>query len=354
MSFGGASHGDASYGSTTATVQEISVPETQLTQTTEDPRVNPGNSNVQITSPTQLIIDNPNIQLTPGASTVTVNETQLAQTTPAFDIEVGLFIRPDATQINQTTPSPQVQPGVSTVNVSETQLTTTNPEIGLNRRIVFGVVTQLNTENPEPNLEPGIVQVNINETKVTATNPDLQIEPGETKVQVTTPTQLTVFTPDIKVTPGNTDLGIDETVVLQTTPEPSVGLDLQFVSPTNALITNRNRYFDMPDHTFTEGDLGDTLQATLKDEVNPDGVDLTRATEIRLVVKDRKDVKVFDKEMSVVDSGSGEVEYEWSQGDFIEDSGVYRSKIKVFDFTDEPESFPNDGFRTIEVEEEIS
>lgn len=353
MTFGGATYGDAEFGSTTTTTQEIAVPETQLTQTTVNPQLQPGESEIQITPPTTLTQTTVNPNVNPGPTTINIQETQLTQTTPAFKIEVGLFIRPDATQLNQSTPEPELQPGETTFTVPETQLTATNPEITLNRRIVFGVVTQLNATNPEPNLESGIVQVNIPETQLTQTTENPQVEPGETTVQVKPPTDLTVFTPDIQVTPGNTDLQIDETQLIQTTPSPSVGLDLQFVSPTNALITNNNRYFDMPDHTFTEGDLGDTLTATLKDDASPDGVDLTGATEIRLVVKDRDGVKVFDKEMSIVDSSTGDVEYKWSESDFIEEPGVYRSKIKVFDSSGEPESFPNDGFRTIEVEEEI-
>lgn len=353
MSYGGSSYGDAELGSTTTATQEIAVPETQLTQTTENPDVEPGNSNIQVTPPTTLTQTTVNPNVNPGLTTINIQETQLTQTTPEFDISVGLFIRPDATQLNQSTPDPELQPGETTFTVPETQLTVANPEITLNRRIVFGVVTQLNATNPEPNLEPGIVQVNIAKTQLTQTTENPQVEPGETTVQVTPPTDLTLFTPDIQVIPGNTDLQIDETQLMQITPSPSVGLDLQFVSPTNALITNNNRYFDMPDHTFTQNDFGDTFTATLKDEDNRDGVSIQGNTGVTLVIKNRSENKVQETDMNVVKAANGDVEYIWQDGDIIETAGIYRAKIKVFDISDEPESFPNNGFRTIEIEEEI-
>jgi len=224
----------------------------------------------------------------------------------------------------------------------------------LNRQIVVGVATNLSSENPEPNLQPGLVSVQVPETSILTDNPALQLQPGATILQIERPTNLETVNPDFNTVSGAAELQVSETQLTASLQEPSIGLTLEFVSPTNALITNDERFFDMPDHTFTEGDLGDTLQAVLKTDSSPDGVDLTGATEIKLVVKDRDGVKVFDKEMSISDSSTGQVEYKWNQGDFIEEPGVYRAKIKVFDSTGEPESFPNDDFRTIEVEEEIS
>jgi len=354
MTFGGASYGDAELGSTTTTTQEIAVPETSLTQSNANPQLEPGESQLQITPPTILTQTTPNLNVNPASATISVQETRLTQTTPEFEIDVGLFIRPPASQLNQSTPSPEIQPGDSTVTVPETELAVTNPEIGLNRKIVVGVVTELNASNPEPSLEPGIVQVNIPETSLTQSTVNPQVEPGEVTIQVTPPTNLTVFTPEIEIEPGKTDLQIEETQLIQTTPSPLIGLEFQFVSPTNALITNNYRYFDMADHTFTQNDFGDILTATLKDEDNPDGVSIQGNTGVTLVIKDKSENKVQESEMNVVDAENGDVEYEWEDGDVIQSSGVYRAKIKVFDASDEPESFPNDGFRTIEVEEEIS
>jgi len=204
-------------------------------------------------------------------------------------------------------------------------------------------------------VQPGETSLNILVTQVSVTNPEITLDTVTDQVlQVEESTSVQTVNPNFNTVVGAAELQVSETQLRASVQEPSIGLTLQFVSPTNALITNDERFFDMPDHTFTEGDLGDTLTATLKDEVSPDGVDLTGATEIKLVVKDRDSVKVFDKEMSLADKVNGKVEYKWSQGDFIEEPGVYRAKIKVFDSSNEPESFPNDGFRTIEIEEEIS
>jgi len=269
-------------------------------------------------------------------------------------LTVGQTIIAPETTLTSSNNDLTVQPGETSLNISTTQVSASNPVIGLNRQIVVGVATNLESENPEPSVEPGAVSVQVPEITILTENPALQLQPGTTSLQIQQATDLQTVNPDFNTVAGAAELQVSETQLKASVQEPSIGLNLQFVSPTNALITNDERFFDMPDHTFTEGDLGDTLQATLKDEVSPDGVDLTGATEIKLVVKDRDGVEVFNKEMTLADKVNGKVEYKWSQGDFIEEPGVYRSKIKVCDSTGEPESFPNDGFRTIEIEEEIS
>ena len=380
----------------TVTDQTVSVPETQTTSTNPDPQVNatvdvsiptttattvnaalnvsPGAASLNLTATTASTA-NPDFTVQPGNTTVqtpvstatvsnpdpavnafnevTVPETTAATVNPAPTLTVGQTIITPETTVTSSNPDLTVQPGETSLNISTTQVSASNPVIGLNRQIVVGVATNLESENPEPNLQAGAVSVQVPETTTLTENPALQLQPGATSLQTEQPTNLETVNPDFNTVAGAAELQVSETQLTSSIQEPSIGLTLQFVSPTNALITNDERFFDMPDHTFTEADLGDTLQATLKDEVSPDGVDLTGATEIRLVVKDRDGVKVFDKEMSLADSSNGDVEYKWGQGDFIEEPGVYRSKIKVFDSSDEPESFPNDGFRTIEVEEEI-
>jgi len=353
---------------------DISVPTSTATTVNPAPTVSPGAAPLNLTASTANTA-NPDFTVQPGNTTVqtpvstatvsnpdpavnafnevTVPETSVATDNPAPTLTVGQTIITPETTVTSSNPDLTVQPGETSLNISTTEVSATNPVIGLNRQILVGVATNLESENPEPNLQAGAVSVQVPETTILTENPELQVQPGATSLQTEQATSLQTVNPDFNTVSGAAELQVSETQLKASVQEPSIGLTLQFVSPTNALITNDERFFDMPDHTFTEGDLGDTLTATLKDEVSPDGVDLTGATEIRLVVKDRDGVKVFDKEMSIVDSSTGDVEYKWDQGDFIGDPGVYRSKIKVFDSSGEPESFPNDGFRTIEVEEEI-
>jgi hypothetical protein len=380
----------------TVTNQTVTVPETQTTSTNPDPQINatvdvsvptstattvnpaptvsPGAAPLNLTASTASTA-NPDFTVQPGKTNVqtpvstatvsnpdpavnafneiTVPETTAVAVNPAPSLTVGQTILTPETTVASSNPDLTVQPGETSLNISTTQVSASNPVIGLNRQIVVGVATNLESENPEPNLQAGAVSVQVPETTILTDNPALLVQPGATSLQTEQATSLQTVNPDFNTVAGAAELQVSETQLTASIQEPSIGLTLQFVSPTNALITNDERFFDMPDHTFTEGDLGDTLTATLKDDASPDGVDLTGATEIRLVVKDRDGVKVFDKEMSLADSSNGDVEYKWGQGDFIEEPGVYRSKIKVFDSTGEPESFPNDGFRTIEVEEEI-
>jgi len=354
---------------------DLSIPTSTATTVNPEPTVSPGAAPLNLTASTASTA-NPDFTVQPGNTTVqtpvststvsnpdpqvnafneiTVPETSVATVNPAQVLTVARTILTPETTVTSSNPDLTVQPRETNLNILPTQVSATNPEFGLNRQIVVGVATNLRSENPKPNIQPGLVSVEVPETSILTENPALQLQPGVSRLQIERPTNLETVNPDFNTVSGAAELQVSETQLTASVQEPSIGLTLEFVSPTNALITNNERFFDMPDHTFTEGDLGDTLQAVLKTDSSPDGVDLTGATEIKLVVKDRDGVKVFDKEMSIVDSSTGDVEYKWSQGDFIEEPGVYRAKIKVFDSTGEPESFPYDGFRTIEVEEEIS
>jgi len=376
--------------------QTVSIPETQVTASNPDPQLN---ATVQVSIPgTTATTVNPAPTVSPGTATVNVAETQLSSTNPGFTVQAGettvqtpvntlttsnpnpeinafneisvpetqlnvsnpnpaltiseLILAPE-TQLNVSNPDIQVQPGATQINIQETTITATFPEPGLNRKIVLGVNTQLTAENPEPQLEPGAVTVQLEETSATVQNPDLQLQPGETVIQAERPTNLETFNPEFNIEAGQVQIDVQETALSLSTPAPSLGFNLQFVSPTQAVITNNERYFDMADHTFTQNDLGDVLTATLKDDENRDGVDLAGSTEVRLIIENSKKEKVQDKEMTVSSPQDGEVEYSWDQDDIITDAGVYRAKIQVFDSTGERESFPNDGYRTIEIEEEI-
>jgi len=62
----------------------------------------------------------------------------------------------------------------------------------------------------------------------------------------------------------------------------------------------------------------------------------------------------LNESVTVTNGSAGEVEYSWSSGDFIEDAGIYRIEFEIEDGTGEVETVPNDGFVTVEIEEELT
>jgi len=338
----------------TVTDQTVTVPETQTSSTNPDPQIN-ATVNVSIPTSTATTV-NPAPTVSPGAAPLNMTASTVSTANPDFTVQPGnTTVQTPVSTSTVSNPDPLVN-AFNEITVPETNVATVNPAPTLTvGQTIITPETTVKSTNPDLTVQPGETSLNILVTQVSVTNPEITLDTVTDQVlQVEESTSVQTVNPNFNTVVGAAELQVSETQLRASVQEPSIGLTLQFVSPTNALITNDERFFDMPDHTFTEGDLGDTLTATLKDEVSPDGVDLTGATEIKLVVKDRDSVKVFDKEMSLADKVNGKVEYKWSQGDFIEEPGVYRAKIKVFDSSNEPESFPNDGFRTIEIEEEIS
>ena len=94
------------------------------------------------------------------------------------------------------------------------------------------------------------------------------------------------------------------------------------------------------------------MNATLKDTEGV--IDLRSADSVKLVIKDRSESKVLDQDMTITDAVNGEVRYAWQSGDTpIENAGVYRAEIKIIDLAGDSETVPNDGFVTIEIEEDI-
>lgn len=351
MGYGGSSYGDASYGSTAATTQTVFTPETSLVQETLTPQLQPGNADLQVTPPTTLIQATVNPELQVGPATLTVQETSLLQETPAFAVGVGQRIVTPATTLTQSTPTPQVN-AVYTMAIPETSLSATNPQVGLNRRIVFGVVTQLSTENPEPSIEPGTVNMQVQETSLLQSTETIQVQPGNTDVQVTPPTTLNTETPEFTVQAGATSLNVDATeLVIQDTPL-SVAIDIKLAGKTRALITTPNKFVDMDQHTFKEGDLGDSLEATLKDD---DGViDLRGVDEVKVLMEDTDGNQKLTQPVTVTDAANGEVTYEWQSGDPIETAQVLRAEFEIIDGTGKPETVPNNGYLSIKIEEDLN
>lgn len=129
-------------------------------------------------------------------------------------------------------------------------------------------------------------------------------------------------------------------------------LDLEIRSPTKAVMTTPDRFAVMESVTFKQNDLGDTLKATLKDD-NGD-INVSNASDVRLIANDRDGKNVLNESVTVTNGSAGEVEYSWSSGDFIEDAGIYRIEFEIEDGTGEVETVPNDGFVTVEIEEELA
>jgi len=120
---------------------------------------------------------------------------------------------------------------------------------------------------------------------------------------------------------------------------------------TEAIIKKPNRFVTMQNRTFKQGDLGDELQATLRDR---DGkIDLSQISFVDFVARDTKKNKVLDEQVTISDPGNGVIKYQWRDGDFIEDAGVYQAEFRINDNAGNTETVPNDGYVTIEIEEEI-
>lgn len=120
---------------------------------------------------------------------------------------------------------------------------------------------------------------------------------------------------------------------------------------TEAIIKKPNRFVTMQNRTFKQGDLGDELQATLRDKNGK--IDLSQISSVDFVARDTKKNKVLDEQVTISDPANGVIQYQWRQGDFIEDAGVYQAEFRINDNAGNTETVPNDGYVTIEIEEEI-
>jgi len=120
---------------------------------------------------------------------------------------------------------------------------------------------------------------------------------------------------------------------------------------TEAIIKKPNRFVTMQNRTFKQGDLGDELQATLRDKNGK--IDLSQISSVDFVARDTKKNKVLDEQVTISDPANGVIQYQWRQGDFIEDDGVYQAEFRINDNAGNTETVPNDGYVTIEIEEEI-
>lgn len=100
----------------------------------------------------------------------------------------------------------------------------------------------------------------------------------------------------------------------------------------------------MPDLTVKTGDTHPPITATLTDSAG--AVDLTTADSVRFVMK--SGATVVEGACTVTNAVAGEVEYDWAAGD-TDVAGTYEVEFEVTWNVGEIETFPNDGYKEIEL-----
>lgn len=134
----------------------------------------------------------------------------------------------------------------------------------------------------------------------------------------------------------------------------------EIIRPVKAVITNLNRklsilnidrYIVMEDHTFKKGDYADPVTLQLKDEEGV--VDLT-GSQPKLHLQNTDGETVLEENMTIENASEGRVKYEWMEdgSDPIDKAGIYRMEVEVM-YADGKQTFPNDGYNNISVEEDI-
>lgn len=107
----------------------------------------------------------------------------------------------------------------------------------------------------------------------------------------------------------------------------------------------------MTDWTFKKGDTGEPLRATLKDE---DGtVDLSQASKVEIFMQDRDGTQIIDSGSATITDGlNGKIKYEWDSSD-VSSVGIFKVEAKVTKGDGTEITFPNDGYRTITIDEDL-
>lgn len=134
----------------------------------------------------------------------------------------------------------------------------------------------------------------------------------------------------------------------------------EITRPVKAVITNLNRklsilnkdrYIVMEDYTFKKGDYADPVTLQLKDENGV--VDLT-GSQPKIHLQNTDGETVLEENMTIENASEGKVKYEWAEdgSDPIDNAGIYRMEAEVM-YADGKQTFPNDGYNNISVEEDI-
>lgn len=104
-----------------------------------------------------------------------------------------------------------------------------------------------------------------------------------------------------------------------------------------------------------QNDTNPAIEVDLEDSEGID-VPLNNVQEVSFYMRDAFDNLVIDDntsgEVSIVDKDKGIVEYSWKPED-TEDTGMYDAEFEVIYANGDKETFPNGGYISVEVVEEI-
>ena len=107
----------------------------------------------------------------------------------------------------------------------------------------------------------------------------------------------------------------------------------------------------MADFTIKQGDLKPSISATLSDSVGV--VNLTGyAVRFHMRHSVTKQIKV-DAAAVIVSAAAGTVRYDWVSGD-TDDDGVFQAEWEATGADTKPITFPNDGYLTVAITEEVA
>lgn len=94
------------------------------------------------------------------------------------------------------------------------------------------------------------------------------------------------------------------------------------------------------------------ISATLTDDEGA-AVDLTNATVDFHMAEPRGGQTVVDASATIVDAANGDVEYQWASSDTSK-AGRYRAEFQVTYSDGDVETFPNVGYETVFIDEQIA
>lgn len=108
----------------------------------------------------------------------------------------------------------------------------------------------------------------------------------------------------------------------------------------------------MADFVIKQNDLRKDLERQLI--VDGAIVDLSTAesVEFHLNSQPETDSNIINKNANIKDAVNGMVEYEWEEGDTDNPPGTYYFEFQVNWSNGDPQTFPNEGFRTLKIAEE--
>lgn len=271
-------------------------------------------------------------------------------------------IQAPATNLTLSTPNPAITGGAVNLSVPETGLVLSTPNPGLTSfQRISAPTTELNLNTVNPNVAGGATSFSVPTTELTLTSNNPQVEPGVVNINAET-TTLNLVTPSPDASGGPTSFSAPVTELNLVSNNVEIRLsDLVLAGDSfatiltpdkNALITTKNKFVNMTQHTFKEGDLGDVLEAQLKDD---DGaIDLSNAVQqVDIVMQNREGTTVLDSQVTISNATEGRIKYEWQSGDPIETAGVYRTEFRIINGDGSEDTVPNDDYVTIEVEEEL-